>query len=158
MGKGNETMHAAKIRALAVVASALLLHSCATLADADRPLEGTSWRLVEMQSMDDSQGVTRPSNPDLYTVEFDRSGSAYVQLDCNRVLAPWTATRTGAGQGALEFGPPASTSTTCPQAPLGERLGKQLGFVRSWLMRDGRLNMSLMADGGILVWERKGSR
>lgn len=118
MGKGNHTMQAAEIKAFAIMALALLLPSCATLVDADLPLEGTSWRLVEMQSMDDSQGVTRPPNPDLYTVEFDRSGSAYVQLDCNRVRVPWTATRTEAGQGALEFGPPASTMATCPQLRL----------------------------------------
>ena len=29
----------------------------------------------------------------------------------------------------------------------------QAGFVRSFVLREGRLYLSLMADGGILVWE-----
>lgn len=45
----------------------------------------------------------------------------------------------------------------CLQGSLNEKLGQQLGFVRTWVMRDGNLNMNLMADGGILVWEHKGS-
>ncbi|MDT8328687.1 MAG: META domain-containing protein [Roseovarius sp.] len=150
-------MPATKITAFALVASTALLASCATLPDVSQPLAGTTWRLIEMQSMDDSQGISRPSNRDLYTVEFNRDGTAYMQLDCNRGRAPWNAKRTGMGQGSLEFGPIASTMALCPPGSLSEKLGQQLGFVRTWVMRDGNLNMSLMADGGILVWERKGS-
>lgn len=29
---------------------------------------------------------------------------------------------------------------------------RQLPFVRSYLLRDGQLHLSLMADGGILSW------
>lgn len=151
-------MPATKITTFALVASTALLASCATLQDAAQPLAGTTWRLVEMQSMDDSQGVSRPPNRDLYTVEFNRDGTAYMQLDCNRGRAPWTSKRTGAGQGTLEFGPIASTMAMCPPGSLSEKLGQQLGFVRTWVVRDGNLNMSLMADGGILVWERKGAQ
>lgn len=31
---------------------------------------------------------------------------------------------------------------------------RDLGYVRSYLLRDGRLYMSLMADGGIYEWRR----
>ena len=141
----------------ALAASTALLASCATLPDAQQPLAGTTWRLVAMQSMDDAQGTTRPANRDLYTIEFNRDGTAYMQLDCNRARASWTAKRTGSEQGSLEFGPLASTMAMCPPGSLNQKLGQQLGFVRTWVMREGNLNMSLMADGGILVWERKGS-
>jgi hypothetical protein len=40
----------------------------------------------------------------------------------------------------------------CPPGSLAPRLMQQLPFVRSYLLRDGRLHLSLMADGGILSW------
>lgn len=150
-------MSTSKIQVLMLAAFTSLLASCATLPKASQPLAGTAWRLVEMQSMDDLQGITRPSNRDLYTVEFNKDGTAYLQLDCNRGRASWNAKRSGISQGSLEFGQMASTRALCPQGSLSEKLGQQLGFVRSWVLRDGNLNMSLLADGGILVWERKGS-
>jgi hypothetical protein len=63
---------------LTIAAATTLLASCATLLDVAQPLAGTTWRLVEMQSMDDNQGITRPSSRDLYTVEFNRDGTAYM--------------------------------------------------------------------------------
>ena len=32
-------------------------------------------------------------------------------------------------------------------------LKEEVGFVRSYLLKDGRLYLSLMADGGIYAWE-----
>lgn len=143
-----------KTIAVAFAASTLALGACATTPEPTKPLSGSTWRLVEFQSMDDAQGTTRPSNRDQYTVEFNADGTAYLKLDCNRGRSSWNATRTGAMQGSLEFGQLSSTMALCNDGGLSERLGQQLGFVRSYVMRDGRLNMSLLADGGILVWER----
>lgn len=42
----------------------------------------------------------------------------------------------------------------CPLESLGERLGQQLSYVRSYVIRGNRLTMALMADGGLLVWKR----
>jgi len=142
----NKTMIAAAI-------GTSLLAACATTPDAVDPLTGTSWRLLEMQSMDDEQGTTRANNPDRYTITFSEDGTAYMKLDCNRGRSSYEAESTSAGQGSLQFGNIASTMAMCPPDSLSEKLGQQLGFVRSYVMRDGRLNMSLMADGGILVWE-----
>ena len=36
---------------------------------------------------------------------------------------------------------------------LGERLERGTQYMRGYLLRDGKLNISLMADGGIYVWE-----
>lgn len=147
-----------KIMIGGLAASTALLAACATIPDAPDQLAGTTWRLVEIQSMDDSQGITRPANPDSYTVAFDANGTAFLRLDCNRGRGPWKAEPTGKSQGSLEFGTIASTKAMCPPGSLGDKISQQLGFVRSWVMRDGRLNMSLMADGGILVWERTSSQ
>lgn len=142
-----------KIAAIAIAVLAVLLSGCATVLETIDPLAGTNWRLVEMQSMDDSQGTTWRPNRDRYTVEFNADGTAYMQLDCNRGRASWEAERTGEGQGTFKFGSIASTMAMCAEGSPSEKLGQQLGFVRSWVMRNGQLNMSLMADGGILVWE-----
>lgn len=117
------------------------------------PLDGTTWRLASMQSAEDSQGIARPGNVDLYTVTFDVSGTAYFRLDCNNGRGPWHATSTDATSGTLRFGPLGVTRKLCPAGSLGERLERQLAFVRTYLVKDGVLHMSLFADGGILAWE-----
>ncbi|WP_228241614.1 META domain-containing protein [Porphyrobacter sp. GA68] len=139
---------------LAVAAAALA--GCSTLPELRTPLSGSTWRLVEMQSSDDAQGTTQPGNRDRYTIKFNADGSAYLQLDCNRGRTGWEASRTGASSGTLTFKPLASTRALCQDNGLGERLAQQLEYVRSYVIRDGQLNMSLYADGGILVWERTG--
>lgn len=140
--------------AVALGAATLSLAACETTPSISKPLSGSTWRLVEMQSMDDAQGTTRPSNRDRYTIEFNADGTAYLQLDCNRGRTGWDAARTGTSSGTLTFKQLSSTMELCQDDGLSERLGQQLGFVRTYLVRDGRLNMSLLADGGILVWER----
>lgn len=120
-------------------------------------LGGTTWRLVEFQSMDDSQGTTRMADPGRYTISFNRDGRVAVRLDCNRGAGSWTSGSSNGGSaaigGSLEFGPMAVTRALCPPPSFGERLEQHLRYVRSFVIRDGRLAMSLMADGGILVWE-----
>lgn len=139
--------------AIAAALAASLLAACTTTPEPSDPLTGTSWRLLEMQSMDDAQGAARADKPDRYTVTFGEDGIAFLKLDCNRARGSYETQSTGASQGSLRFGNIASTMAMCPPDSLSETLGRQLGFVRSYVIRDGRLNMALMADGGILVWE-----
>ena len=123
------------------------------------PLQGTSWQLVGIQSMDDAQGLKRPANPSRYTLSLQADGRAVLQLDCNRAMGSWRVEpSTDPGNGGFRFGPLASTKALCPAPSLGEPLARQLPYVRGYLLRDGRLNLSLLADGGILIWEpRAGS-
>lgn len=116
-------------------------------------LGGTKWRLVEFQSMDDSQGTTRMADPGKYTVTFNHDGTIAARLDCNRAAGSWTQAIANANGGSLQFGPLAVTKAYCPPPSFGETLERHFRFVRSFVVRDGRLAMSLMADGGILVWE-----
>jgi heat shock protein HslJ len=118
-------------------------------------LAGTSWRLVEFQSMDDAVGTTRPDDPALYTLTLDADGTAALRLNCNRASGTWTAAPTGDGtSGGFTFGPLAMTRAFCPPPSMDQSIAAQAEFVRSFVLRDGRLYLSLMADGGILVWER----
>lgn len=118
------------------------------------PLEGTTWQLVGIQSMDDTQGLRRPQDPSRYTLSLQADGRAVLQLDCNRASGSWRVEPSAdPGNGGFRFGPLASTKAQCPAPSLGEPLARQLPFVRGYLLRDGRLNLSLLADGGILIWE-----
>jgi heat shock protein HslJ len=118
------------------------------------PLQGTSWQLVGIQSMDDAQGLRRPADPSRYTLTLQADGKAVLQLDCNRAMGPWQVEPSAEpSNGVFRFGPLASTKALCPEPSLGELLARQLPYVRGYLLRDGRLNLSLLADGGILIWE-----
>lgn len=118
------------------------------------PLQGTTWQLVGIQSMDDAQGLRRPANPSRYTLTLQADGKALLQLDCNRATGRWRVEPSAdPSNGGFRFGPLASTRALCPAPSLGEPLARQLPYVRGYLLRDGRLNLSLLADGGILIWE-----
>lgn len=147
-------------RILFAAIAALGLQACQA-ADQDAPLlpipfaglGGTSWQLVEIQSMDDAQGTNRPADPARYTLAFNTDGSLSARLDCNRGSGTWSNEIANATGGSLTFGPMAVTKALCPEPSLGETLERQLPYVRSFVMRDGRMYMSLMADGGIIAWE-----
>jgi heat shock protein HslJ len=120
----------------------------------DSPLADTEWRLVEIQSMDDAVGTTRPDDPSKYTMKLNRDGTVNMVLNCNRAFGNWII-KPGreTSSGNFEFGPLASTRVLCPPPSLDERITADSGFVRSYLLKDGRLYLSLMADAGIYVWE-----
>ncbi len=147
-----------KIRIKLIVLLLLFLPGSAlaerAVSPADTPLAGTSWRLVEFQSMDDTQGTTRPADPSLYTMQFKADGTVVMRLNCNRANGTWSAEPAGDGKsGRLEFGPLAMTRALCPPPSMGESIAAHTGYIRSYLLQDGRLFLSLMADGGIYVWQ-----
>jgi heat shock protein HslJ len=112
-------------------------------------LGGTSWRMIAFQSMDDAQGTTRPDDPDKYTITFNRDGSLAARFDCNRGVGPWRNDIAHATGGTLSIGPLAVTKALCPEPSMDEFLERQLGYVRSFTISEGRLHMALMADGGM---------
>ena len=126
----------------------------ATMSSSANPLAGTSWRLVEFQSMDDATGTIRPDDPSLYTMRLNRDGTVTMRLNCNRASGTWFAEPSGNGaSGRFEFGPLAGTRALCQPPSLDEKIAAQAKFIRSYLLKDGRLYLSLMADGGIYAWE-----
>jgi heat shock protein HslJ len=125
-----------------------------TAAAANNPLSGTAWRLIEIQSMDDAVGTARVDDPSRYTMHLNADGSVALRLNCNSATGNWTA-EAGADRssGKFEFGPLAATMALCPPPSVDEQLTKQAPYFRSYLLKDGRLYLSLMADGGIFAWE-----
>ena len=110
-------------------------------------LAGTAWRVVEFRGGDGT--VLRADDPAKYTVEFGTDGSVAARIDCNRGKGTFLSK----GPSHLEFGPLALTRAACPPAPLTDRLAKDWTYVRSYVMKDGHLFLSLMADGGIYELE-----
>lgn len=139
-----------------IAIAAALAVSTASAAAPPSALAGTHWRLVEFQSMDDAQGTTRPSKGSVYTMWLHGDGSVNMQLNCNRANGTWSAAPgTNAASGRFEFGPLAATRALCPPPSMDESIVAQSSYVRSYMLKDGRLYLSLMADGGIYVWARE---
>jgi uncharacterized lipoprotein YbaY len=110
-------------------------------------LGGTSWRLVKFQGSDDK--TLEPDDKAKYTVAFKTDGTLTARIDCNRGRGTWKSS----GPNQLAFGPLALTRAMCPPGSLHDRVVKDWPFVRSYVIKDGHLFLSLMADGGIYEFE-----
>jgi para-nitrobenzyl esterase len=127
----------------------VVLTGCAQLTPqttADR-LTGTSWQLVKFRGGDDT--VLVPDDKSKYTLAFAADGSVSARIDCNRGRGTWKSS----GPNQLELTPMALTRAMCPPGSLHDRMVSQLPYVRSYVIRNGRLFLSLMADGGIYEFE-----
>jgi para-nitrobenzyl esterase len=120
-------------------------------ADSSQPaaagLAGTSWRLVKFQSSDET--ILKPDDKSKYTIAFAPDGKLIARIDCNRGTGTWKSS----GPPQLEFGPLALTRMACPPGSIDGKIVKQLPYVRSYVIKDGHLFLSLMADGGIFEFE-----
>jgi heat shock protein HslJ len=125
-----------------------------TINDPAHPLADSHWKLVNFQSMSDEIGVIEPNDPSRFTMRLNRDGTVTMRLDCNLANGTWRAESGGDGvSGSFEFGPLASTRALCPPPHLDERIVRDAQYVRGFLLRDGRIYLSLMADAGIYAWE-----
>ena len=153
----NTPMNRRPASALGTLICFAIILSAAMLvahAQADSRLEGTAWRLVEFQSMDDATGIERPDDPTLYTMRLNDDGSVTMRLNCNRAMGTWSAEPSESGSsGRFRFGPLAMTRAFCPPPSMDQSIAAQAEYIRSYLLKDGRLYLSLMADGGIYAWE-----
>ena len=126
-------------------------------AKAPDPLTGTSWQLMSIESMaPGEQPGTVIDDPSKYSVTFGEDGRATFQVDCNRGNADWTVEAAAPDSGSLTFGPIALTRMFCPQPSADTEVAAALGRVRSYLIADGKLHLSLEADGGIMHWRPAG--
>lgn len=108
-------------------------------------LTGGWWHLVEIRSRD----VVRPTDPLRYTVTFHGGGAVDMQLDCNKGRGKYSA----GTKGEMSFGPIAVTKMFCGQTSLGDRVGRDMGDVRSYAIDGNQLSMKL-SDGSSYVWQQ----
>lgn len=125
----------------------VVLLGCVHAQPGGESLAGTSWRLVAFQGSDGT--VLRPDDPSRYAFSFGADGVFAVHIDCNRGHGAWKSER----KGRIEFGPMAMTRATCPPGSMHDQIVRQLPHVRSYVLKDRTLFLSLMADGGIYELE-----
>jgi heat shock protein HslJ len=113
-------------------------------------LTGTSWRLVEFKGSDDT--VLKPKDRNKYTVVFGDGGRLSAVVDCNQGHGSWYSD----GPGHVTFGPLGLTRMLCPKE--GEKLDGNLETqwenVTSYVLKGGRLFLSLKTDAGTYEFER----
>jgi heat shock protein HslJ len=119
---------------------------------AGAPLTGTTWQLVRFQGGDDR--ILTPSDRSHYTLAFEDGGRVAARVDCNRGRATWKA----GASGQVEMGPLLLTRAKCPDGSLHDQIVKQWPAIRSFVLKDGHLFLSLMADGGVYEFEPAPSR
>jgi para-nitrobenzyl esterase len=110
-------------------------------------LAGTSWQLVRFQGGDDKTAT--PDDKAKYSLVFAADGTVAVRVDCNRGRGTWKSE----GPNQIQFGPMALTRAMCPPGSLHDQIVKHWTFFRSYVIKDGHLFLSLMADGGIYEFE-----
>ena len=118
---------------------------CVIIADPGT-LPGSRWRLVRIQSMDDTEVV--PDDRSKYTLEFGIAGVLAGQADCNRMSGRWTAS----GE-SISLGPFAMTRAMCPPGSHSGRYVRSLEAAVTWMVVDGRLAIAMKMDSGILHFE-----
>jgi para-nitrobenzyl esterase len=125
-------------------------------ADSESPaspgLAGTSWQLVKFEGSDDNS-VT-PDDRSKYTIEFSADGQLSARIDCNRGRGTWKSS----GRSQIEFGPMALTRAQCAPGSMHDHIVKQWENIRSYVLKDGHLFLSLKADGGIYEFEPMAKR
>ncbi|MEI6699558.1 MAG: META domain-containing protein [Mycobacterium sp.] len=132
---------------------ALVLAGCGSAAAPEAVLTGTSWQLSSIESMSPAEEPsTAIDEPALYSVTFGDDGRATFQVHCNRGSSTWQAEAAAPDSGSLTFGELALTRMFCPQPSADTLVAAALGRVRSYLLSDGQLHLSLEADGGIMHW------
>jgi para-nitrobenzyl esterase len=129
------------------VAMLLLLAARAYAQVPGQELVGTSWQVARLQSGD--RRTFTPDDKAKYTFAFGTGGAFSARIDCNRGSGSWRSS----GPQLLEIAPFAITHALCPPGSLFDEIVKRVGDVRTYALKDGRLYLYLMSDGGTLELE-----
>jgi para-nitrobenzyl esterase len=127
--------------------SALTRRAEAPTTSASTGLAGSSWQLVKFQSGDGK--TLTPDDAAKCTIDLAAGGRLTARIDCNRGRGTWNSS----GPNQVQFGPLALTRAKCPPGSLHDQIVKQWSSVRSYVIKDGHLFLSLMPDGGICEFE-----
>ncbi|MDX2219351.1 MAG: SH3 domain-containing protein [Burkholderiales bacterium] len=129
-------------------------------------LAKTQWRLVEFQTTEDARVTRRPDEPSRYVLRLDADGTATFWLNCTRSTGTWNAKpeRMGPGRaagqpisGTFRFDHFPERLEACATPGLEAAVLNHAPKVRSFTLKQGRLQLGLAADGGVYVWARDGT-
>ena len=125
-----------------LAAASLSLAACQGFG-APHPLDGTSWRLVNVETSGTSTSLTTELSS-RHTLTFEGGGRLAMQLDCNRGNADWSAS----------IGPVASTRALCPRPTFGEELAAELPGATSFTLLDDRSELVIRAESADYIFAR----
>lgn len=121
----------------------------------DSLLSGTSWKLIAIESIAQTQASFQIEDPQAYQMRLGEDGQATMSLGCNNALGSWNATPgLKANVGNLSFGPLAMTRALCPPPRYDEHIALNVNAVERYLVNDTRLYFELPAQDSIWIWER----
>jgi heat shock protein HslJ len=133
-------------------------HSKPKTLNKTNPLQATHWQLLEFQSMDDQQGSTKPATPNTYELILQLNGNYLLNLPCYQASGNWSVTPgSNQQQGSISFSQFRTTHAKCSakeETSLDRSLMSQMQFIRSYTLKEDKLYLSLMADGGIYSWKK----
>ena len=110
-------------------------------------LAGTSWKLVKLQTGDETTHM--PDDGSKYTITFGADGRVTTRVDCNRASSTWKTPRAG----ELQFGSWSRGSAKCGPGSLHDKIVTEGANPRSYSIKDGHLFLSGMAAGGFYELE-----
>lgn len=126
---------------LSIVSAMCMLCACAELTTRPKQqvaeLAGTSWQLVGFVGGDDTKRA--PDDRGKYVIQLNADGSVNLRVDCNRGRGTWKSNASG----QIEFGSLALRRATCPPDSLHDQLVKHWPFIRSYVVQNGHLFLSL---------------
>jgi para-nitrobenzyl esterase len=139
-------------RKILIGAAMLLTAGCASTRDAapdpaEQKLTDTAWLLTKFVGGDGNEIL--PGVPDSIDVRFNEGGSLAVRLNCNRGRGQWESR----ARAEIVLSPLAVTRAACRDGANEEWFLKRWPFVRSYVIREGRLHLAIMADGGIFEFK-----
>ena len=108
---------------------------------------GLSWQLVKFQSR--GGAVLAPDDKSKYTVAFTNKGNVKVRFDCNQGNGEWILD----GPNQLHFGPLSLTRVVCPPGSLHDQMARQWPFIRSYVVKKGRLYLTVAGNVGSYEFE-----
>lgn len=109
-------------------------------------LAGTSWRLVAVRFMNDTE--LRPGGA-AFVLELRGDGTMALFTDCSTADGRWSSPTPG----QLDFEGLSLRRDGCAPGSPGARTYDQLAWVRSYVFDRGHLYLATMADGSILELE-----
>ena len=135
-----------------LAAASLSLAACQGFG-APHPLDGTNWRLVNVETSGTSTSLTTELSS-RHTLIFEGGGRLAMQLDCNRGNADWSASQPRGETGSISIGPVASTRALCPRPTFGEELAAELPGATSFTLLDDRSELVIRAESADYVFAR----
>lgn len=130
-----------------ILIACILLSASSSIALAQHELEGTSWRAVKFVGGDGN--VTLHKGGTKFTVSFGAGGKVSTEISCNVGGGSWSSD----GPNTIKISNMVSTLMGCQKYSKIERVGGVLANVTKYLIKDGRLFLSLPSNAGTYEME-----